>query len=83
LCAYEGPAGSISSQNRGAEGFVGAALVELTVWLKIKRYAALAVESRVSLGSLDFGGMMPSKAVNEGRIVERPSPICCFMLSNV
>jgi hypothetical protein len=44
LFAYEGPAGSISSQNRGAEGIVGAALVELTVWLKIKRYAALASE---------------------------------------
>ena len=44
LCAYEGPAGSISSQNRGAEGIVGAALVELTVWLKIKRYGALASE---------------------------------------
>lgn len=45
LCAYEGPAGSISSQNRGAEGIVGAALVELTFWLKINRTnAALASE---------------------------------------
>jgi hypothetical protein len=42
FCANEGPAGSISSQNRGAEGIVGAALVELTVWLKVTRYAGLA-----------------------------------------
>jgi hypothetical protein len=44
MCASEGPAGSISSQNRGAEGSLDAVLLELTGWLKVTRYAALASE---------------------------------------
>jgi hypothetical protein len=44
MCASEGLANSIPSQIPGAEGIVGAALLELTGWLKVTRFAAPAFE---------------------------------------